>query len=280
MKLIKIFAISIMSLFFSVTYSVSSTLDDIVQSGVLKVGTTGDFPGWSFKNPETDEYEGFDIDVANKLAESMGVKVEFVATDWKNLVSGVVSNKYHMTSSASITAQRAITAGYSDSYYGTGTVAMTLQKNLESIDSWEKINDSGIKVAVTLGTVFEGEAKKSFPDSQIVSVEAPAREYQEVLSGRADVSLTSKVDAIKLVNLYPELSIVNLNEPKNAKLFAILLPRGDQEWINYINHWIADQKNKGFFSQTAEKFLWYGRVSKETISQPVCEVSPRDPIPM
>ena len=254
MNLIKIFTISFLSLLLSVTYSISSTLDDIVQSGVLKVGTTGDFPGWSFKNPETDEYEGFDIDVANKLSESMGVKVEFVATDWKNLVSGVVSSKYHMTSSASITAQRAITAGYSDSYYGTGTVAMTLQKNLDSIDIWEKINDSSIKVAVTLGTVFEGEAKKSFPDSQIVSVEAPAREYQEVLSGRADVSLTSKVDAIKLVNLYPELSIVNLNEPKNAKLFAILLPRGDQEWINYINHWIADQKNKGFFSQTAEKF--------------------------
>ena len=254
MKLIKIFTISFLSLFLSATYSVSSTLDDIVQSGVLKVGTTGDFPGWSFKNPVTDEYEGFDIDVANKLAESMGVKIEFVATDWKNLVSGVVSSKYHMTSSASITAQRAITAGYSDSYYGTGTVAMTLQKNSDSIDSWEKINDSNIKVAVTLGTVFEGEAKKSFPDSKLVAVEAPAREYQEVLSGRADVSLTSKVDALKLVNLYPELSIVNLNEPRNAKLFAILLPRGDQEWINYINHWIADQKNKGFFSQTAEKF--------------------------
>ena len=254
MKLIKIFTISFLSLFFSATYSVSSTLDDIVQSGVLKVGTTGDFPGWSFKNPVTDEYEGFDIDVANKLAESMGVKIEFVATDWKNLVSGVVSSKYHMTSSASITAQRAITAGYSDSYYGTGTVAMILQKNSDSIDSWEKINDSNIKVAVTLGTVFEGEAKKSFPDAKLVAVEAPAREYQEVLSGRADVSLTSKVDALKLVNLYPELSIVNLNEPKNAKLFAILLPRGDQEWINYINHWIADQKNKGFFSQTAEKF--------------------------
>tara|TARA_X000001036_G_scaffold72117_1_gene63507 strand:- start:48 stop:533 length:486 start_codon:yes stop_codon:yes gene_type:complete len=159
-----------------------------------------------------------------------------------------------MTSSASITAQRAITAGYSDSYYGTGTVAMTLSKNSTSIDSWEKINNSDISVAVTLGTVFEGEAKKSFPDSKIIAVEAPAREYQEVLSGRADVSLTSKVDAVKLVKLYPELSIVNLNEPKNAKLFAILLPRGDQEWINYLNHWIADQKNQGFFNQTADKF--------------------------
>ena len=232
----------------------ASTLDEIMKSGTLKVGTTGDFPGWSFMNPETSEYEGYDIDVAMKLAEDMGVEVEFVATDWKNLVSGVVANKYHMTSSASITAKRAITAGYSNSYYGTGTVAMVLSKNKDKISSWDQINNSNYSVAVTLGTVFENEATKSFPDVKLIAVEAPAREYQEVLSGRADVSLTSKVDAMKLVQLYPELSIVNLDEPKNAKLFAILLPRGDQEWINFVNHWIADQKNKGFFNQTAAKF--------------------------
>ena len=231
----------------------SSVLDEIVQNGILKVGTTGDFPGWSFKNPETNEYEGFDIDVAKKLASDMGVDVEFVPTDWKNLVSGVVSSKYHMTSSASITAKRALTAGYTNSYYGTGTVAMTLAKNSSEINNWESIDESK-SIAVTMGTVFENEAKKSFPNSKIIAVEAPAREYQEVLSGRADVSLTSKVDALKLVTLYPELSIVNLDEPKNAKLFAILVPREDQEWINFINHWIADQKNKGFFDQTAAKF--------------------------
>ena len=231
----------------------SSVLDEIVQNGILKVGTTGDFPGWSFKNPETNKYEGFDIDVAKKLASDMGVDVEFVPTDWKNLVSGVVSSKYHMTSSASITAKRALTAGYTNSYYGTGTVAMTLAKNNSKINNWESIDESK-SIAVTMGTVFENEAKKSFPNSKIIAVEAPAREYQEVLSGRADVSLTSKVDALKLVTLYPELSIVNLDEPKNAKLFAILVPREDQEWINFINHWIADQKNKGFFDQTAAKF--------------------------
>ena len=231
----------------------SSVLDEIVQNGILKVGTTGDFPGWSFKNPETNEYEGFDIDVAKKLASDMGVDVEFVPTDWKNLVSGVVSSKYHMTSSASITAKRALTAGYTNSYYGTGTVAMTLTKNNSEINNWESIDESK-SIAVTMGTVFENEAKKSFPNSKIIAVEAPAREYQEVLSGRADVSLTSKVDALKLVTLYPELSIVNIDEPKNAKLFAILVPREDQEWINFINHWIADQKNKGFFDQTAAKF--------------------------
>ena len=246
-----LFSLLILINFNSIAFS--SVLDEIVQNGILKVGTTGDFPGWSFKNPETNEYEGFDIDVAKKLASDMGVDVEFVPTDWKNLVSGVVSSKYHMTSSASITAKRALTAGYTDSYYGTGTVAMTLVKNKSEINNWESI-DGSKSIAVTMGTVFENEAKKSFPNSKIIAVEAPAREYQEVLSGRADVSLTSKVDALKLVTLYPELSIINIDEPKNAKLFAILVPREDQEWINFINHWIADQKNKGFFDQTAAKF--------------------------
>ena len=112
----------------------------------------------------------------------------------------------------------------------------------------------GTTVAVTLGTVFENEAKKSFPNSKIIAVEAPARDFQEVLSGRSEVSLTSKVEAIKLMQTYPQLSAVNFDEPKNAKLFAILLPRGDQEWINFVNHWIKDKKNKGFFATTAKKF--------------------------
>ena len=229
-----------------------STLDKILQSGTLKVGTTGDFPGWSFKNTTTNEYEGFDIDVAKALATDMGVEIEFVPTDWKNLVSGVVANKYYMTSSASITTKRAMQAGYSDSYYGTGTVAMTLKKNADKFNGWDSVN--GTPVAVTLGTVFENEAKKSFPDSKIIAVEAPARDFQEVLSGRSLVSLTSKVEAVKLMQTYPELAAINFDSPKNAKLFAILLPRGDQEWINFINHWIKDKKNKGFFSTTAIKF--------------------------
>ena len=56
MNIFKILAISLLSIFLTTVNSTSSTLDEIVQSGVLKVGTTGDFPGWSFKNPETNSY--------------------------------------------------------------------------------------------------------------------------------------------------------------------------------------------------------------------------------
>ena len=79
-----------------------SRLHKILESGQLRVGTTGDWNPMSIRDPATNSYKGFDIDVMNALADDMGVKVQFVPTDWKTLVNGVVAGKYHMTGSASI----------------------------------------------------------------------------------------------------------------------------------------------------------------------------------
>ena len=62
-------------------------LDQILASGELKVGTTGDWDPMTMKDPATNKYKGFDIDVMNELAKDMGVKVTFVPTEWKTIVS-------------------------------------------------------------------------------------------------------------------------------------------------------------------------------------------------
>ena len=68
-----------------------SALQDILSSGVLKVGTTGDWNPMTMKDVATNTYTGYDIDVMTELAKDLGVKVEFVPADWKTLVSGVTS---------------------------------------------------------------------------------------------------------------------------------------------------------------------------------------------
>ena len=93
-----------------------SALNEILDSGVLKFGTTGDWNPMSVRDPASNSYKGFDIDVANELAKDLGVEVEFVPTDWKTLVNGVVAGKYHMTGSASISPPRMKVAGFSESY--------------------------------------------------------------------------------------------------------------------------------------------------------------------
>ena len=90
-----------------------SRLQSILANGELRVGTTGDWNPMTFIDPDSKERKGFDIDIATALAADMGIKVVFVPTTWKTLVNGVISNKYDMTSSASLSPNRALAAGYS-----------------------------------------------------------------------------------------------------------------------------------------------------------------------
>ena len=128
------------------------------------------------------------------------------------------------------------------------------QKNLNQFQSWEDINKSDVVVAVTLGTTQEMQAKSYFPDAQIKAIESPARDFQEVLAGRADAHITSNVEAATLVETYPELAIVPVEEPKSPTPLAWLIDQNDQVWINYINHWIELKKAQGFFDGLMSKW--------------------------
>jgi len=89
----KIFLIAVFALL-PFSLSAESNLDKILSIGVLKVGTTGDWDPMTMKDPATNKYKGFDIDVMNELAKDMGVKVKFVPAEWKTIVSGITSARY------------------------------------------------------------------------------------------------------------------------------------------------------------------------------------------
>lgn len=231
-----------------------SALQDILNNGVLKVGTTGDWNPMTMKDTATNSYTGYDIDVMTALAGDLGVEVEFVPTDWKTLVSGVTSGKYHMTGSASISPSRAKAAGYSNSYFSLATVPLILAKNADKYKDWADLDKPEVTVAATLGTTQEKQVKDFFPNAKHQIVEAPARDFQEVLAGRADAHITSNVEANKLVEKYPQMMIVPVSRPKAPTPIAMLLPQADQVWINYVNTWIALQQERGLFDELGKKW--------------------------
>lgn len=232
----------------------AGALKDILSSGVLKVGTTGDWNPMTVKDPATNTYKGYDIDIMTELAKDMGVTVEFVATDWKTLVNGVVSGNYHMTGSASLSPARMKVAGYSESYIAIEILPFTTTEKLSRFDGWKSINKAGVKVAATLGTTFEKQVKAWFPDSEIKAIEAPALQHQEVLSGRSDVFVTSNIEGATLTTKFPKIVAIPVMEARSPTPIAMLLPQGDQVWINYVNSWIKLKKARGFFKKTAAKW--------------------------
>ena len=96
MKILKIVAASLALAASTLQANAQSALTEILSTGVLKVGTTGDWNPMTMRDVATNSYTGYDIDVMTQLAADLGVEVEFVATDWKTLVSGVTSGQYHI----------------------------------------------------------------------------------------------------------------------------------------------------------------------------------------
>ena len=230
-----------------------SNLDKILSSGVLKVGTTGDWDPMTMKDPATNKYKGFDIDVMNELAKDMNVKIKFVPTDWKTIVSGITANRYDISTSVTKTPKRAEVAGFTNTYYKYGTVPLVLKKNLKNFSTWDSLNNKNVTIATTLGTSQEEKAKEFFPKSKLRSIEAPARDFQEVLAGRADGNITSSTEANKLVIKYPQLAIVPDGE-KNPAFLAMMVPKNDKIWNDYVSKWIKDKKDSGFFKTLLTKY--------------------------
>tara|TARA_B100001029_G_C15062403_1_gene459709 strand:- start:4299 stop:5066 length:768 start_codon:yes stop_codon:yes gene_type:complete len=230
-----------------------SRLQKVLKSGELRVGTTGDWDPMSMKDPSTNKYKGFDIDVMNELAKDMGVKVKFVPTDWKTIVSGITANRYDISTSVTKTPKRAEVAGFTTTYYKYGTVPLVLKKNLKKFSTWDSLNNKNVTIATTLGTSQEEKAKEFFPKSKLKSIEAPARDFQEVLAGRADGNITSSTEANKLVIKYPQLAIVPDGE-KNPAFLAMMVAKDDKVWNDYVSNWIKSKKTSGFFKSLLAKY--------------------------
>jgi len=234
----------------------ASHLDRILENGTVRIGTTGDFPPMTSRDPDSKSYVGYDIDAGTELAKDLGVQAQFVPAAWKTLINGVVADKYDIVmSGVSMSVDRAKVAGFTQPYMEFGTVPVLGKKNAERFKSWADIDQKGVTVVTTLGTVFDAQAREYFKLATLKQVEAPALGFQEVLAGRADVTITSNVDAAALVRRYSELVIAPVDRARSRRPASFLMPQNDQVWLNYVNNWITIKRMLGFFDRLDQKWL-------------------------
>ena len=233
-----------------------SKLNQILERGTLRVGTTGDFNPMSIKDTATNTLTGFDVEAMTQLATDMGVKIEFVPAEWATLVNGIVSDRFDIFSGASLSMARAKTVAFSNPYLFAGTVPLVNKKGPGKFATWESINSPNVTVAVLLGTVFEQQARAHFPKAKIRAVEKPANGYQEVLAGRAQVTITSNVEAATLMKTYPDLQVVGSgSDMRNKRPFSYPMPQGDEVWLTFVNNWISLKQAEGYFETLEVKWL-------------------------
>ncbi|WP_286313315.1 transporter substrate-binding domain-containing protein [Turicimonas muris] len=110
------------------------SLAQIKESGVLKVGSTGDYKPMSYLNKETGKYEGFDAEMAESLAKYLGVKLEYVPTKWKTLQQDTMDDKFDVgISGITVTDARRKVMTMSDGYLTFGKTILVTKAKKDSL---------------------------------------------------------------------------------------------------------------------------------------------------
>lgn len=230
-------------------------LQSIQSAGRIRIGTTGDFNPMSFRDPASRSYRGHQIEAAEQLARDMGVRPEFVATDWRTLINGLQADQYDVVfTGTSMSVARAMAASFTIPWGRTGFIPLTTRRNATRFANWDALNQRGVTVGTNLGTTMEQFVQQSLPAATLRRVESPARDWQELLGERVDATMSTVIEAAFLTREYPDLVSLFSDQPRNPIPMAFMAPQQDPVFLNFLNAWVTIRQASGFFAEIGEKW--------------------------
>lgn len=231
-------------------------LDKVPERGVLRVCTTGDYRPFSHLDPATKSYTGIDIDMAKNLAAGLGVKPRFVATTWGGLMEDLTAGRCDIgMGGVSVTLPRARKAYFSTPYLVDGKAAIARCEDKGRYQSLEGIDQPGVRVIVNPGGTNEAFAKANIQRATLITHPDNTTIFDEIVAGRADVMMTDGSETEYQAKLHPELCAINPDKPFTFGEKAYLLPRGDEEFKEYVDQWVHLATHDGTYDDYAADWL-------------------------
>ncbi|MBC2607089.1 transporter substrate-binding domain-containing protein [Pelagicoccus albus] len=234
----------------------TSRLDLILERGYLTVGTTGDFKPFTYLNPKTEEYEGIDIDAAKDIAAKLGVELHIEGTTWPTLVEGILEDRYDLAvGGITRTLSRQTQVYITEPYFQTGKCPLVREADVSKLSTIADLNQPSVRVGVNPGGTNERFVRQMLPQANVTVVEDNLSIPGKVLAGEFDVMITDNVEAMIFEKKLPGLAASHPSEPFTVEDFGYLLPRGDEAWLNWLNLYVHQANQKGYYRDWEEKWL-------------------------
>lgn len=238
-------------------------IKEIKDRGVLLVGASGDYQPMSYLDPESGRYIGFDSALAEDLADSLGVKVEFVKTSWPTLMEDTLAGKFDLAlCGITITDARKEQALMSDGYLGNGKTVLCRAEDAGKYTSLEAINHPEVTVMENPGGLNEKFVRENLPDVNLVIHDVNEEIPGLVAQGEADVMITEILEAAFYCAKDERLAAPLLEEPFTRGQLGALMPKGSEDLLAYVNQFIADEKKSGRIEELQDLFI-YGNYTLE-----------------
>lgn len=229
--------------------------DEVQQRKTLRVAMTLQFPPQFYRDPQTREPAGYDVELLNMLARDLGVTLEIVDMDFTGQIPALLAGQVDMVANGLVnTPERAKSVQFSEPYVPYELVLMTQKgAGLTAVDD---LNRKDRVVAVLLGSVSDTLARTRFPDAEVRALERQEACMMEVASKRADACLLEQYLAIPFVRNNPQTTELLLPaEPLATKYGCIAVRFGNPRFLYWLDNWIRYQKASGVLDALYERIM-------------------------
>lgn len=225
----------------------ASAIDDVIKRGTLRVGFST-FKPWAFVNKQ-GKFVGFEIDVAQKLADDLGVKLELVPTAWDGIIPALNAGKFDLLiGGMSVQVQRNLSVNFSNPYGGNELIVIA-HKTLKDV-ALADLNSRTYKASARRGSLPAILTKSRYNKVRLFQFDDDGVAAQEVVNGKADFTVTTSVEALMRLEEYPDsLVMVEGGKPISITPSAIAMRRGDVDTLNVVNNWIILRQTDGWLQK-------------------------------
>lgn len=235
------------------------TLEEIKKSGTVKIGVFSDKKPFGYVD-EKGAFQGYDIYFGNRLAEELGVKVEYVPVEAANRVEYLTSAKVDIIlANFTVTDERKEQVDFALPYMKVSLGIVSPSKAL--ITEPEQLN--GKTLIVSKGTTAELYFEKNFPEIKLQKYNQYSEAYAALLDGRGDAMSTDNTEVLAwaLENDGFDVGVQTLGD---VDTIAPAVQKGNTELLDFINQTIEKLGKEQFFHKAYQETLQpvYGDAAK------------------
>jgi polar amino acid transport system substrate-binding protein len=246
--------ILVLLLTLTVVLNFASLIEEIQERGVLKVGQDSAYMPLYGTDVEGNRI-GLEAEILQKMADTLGVKLEFVVVNWDGIIPALLTNKFDIIwSGMTISPERAIKVNFSIPYMTGGQVIIYNNTKYSSPPTLKELKeDKNLKISVQLGSTGNEAARRTFPGKELLNFDTIDEAALQVATGKADIMIFDSLYANYIANKYEQVSASE--EFITEENFGVAIKKGDFDTVRWIDTFITSLKTSGDFDKLKQKWL-------------------------
>ena len=224
----------------------------IQEKGEIVIATEGTWAPWTYHD-ENDNLVGFDVEVAQKIAEKLGVTATFEECAWDSIFAGLDAERYDLAANGiEVTDERAEKYDFTTPY-GYIRTALIVRGDNDEITTFEDL--AGKKTANSIASTYMTLAESY--GAEAVGVDTLDQTIEMVLYGRADATLNAEVSYYDYLRVHPDANLKVVALTEEASLVSIPVRKGDDSasLLEAINQAIVELTESGELSEISIKYF-------------------------